>query len=84
MAWVLLYAWLSTSVDAHLEVVATFDNQEHCKIMLEEFSKQRAGYMCMFVTVPPVPKLSAVESFHPLAGQNFHQAVMKHFLPSPR
>ena len=72
MAWLLIYTWLNTPLEAHIEYVASFDRQEYCQIMMEEFSEQRTGYVCVLATMPYVPELLDVENFHKLSGKNKH------------
>tara|TARA_Y100000593_G_scaffold80038_1_gene149239 strand:- start:440 stop:595 length:156 start_codon:yes stop_codon:yes gene_type:complete len=47
MTWVLVSLCLLGPVDPKVKVIAVFDNQKNCEVMLEEISKFSGGFFCL-------------------------------------
>ena len=47
MTWVLVMLCLLGPVDPTVKVIAVFDDQKNCEVMLEEISKISGGFFCL-------------------------------------
>lgn len=64
MYWVLVYSWMSLPMDAHVRVVAAFENPAYCELMKENMKTKGDHFACIPSRLEYEPTLTGVDSFH--------------------